>query len=66
MALYMDQTTNGNMWRFMNHNADVPNVKVQSFYDPVHKVEKIVVYAIKTIKPGDELVFDYGKTYWKN
>lgn len=63
LVLHLDQENEGNLWRFMNHSED-PNVKIFSYFDELNGIEVVKVYAIKSVKSGDELCFDYGGKYW--
>jgi hypothetical protein len=47
--------------RYMNHSAARPNVKMHT--DVVADPPRVLMYAIKDIKPGDELVWNYGIGY---
>ena len=52
--------------RYANHSCDAPNL----FFD-VQKVRKqrektVKFYTARDVAAGEELVFDYGKTYWAN
>jgi hypothetical protein len=47
--------------RYMNHSAARPNVKMQT--DLVSEPPRVLMYAIKDIEPGDELVWNYGIGY---
>ena len=55
----IDGAGRGNVARYGNHscnpNADSYNVK-----------KRVFIRAIKNIKPGDEIVYDYGIDYLKN
>ena len=59
----MDQQTDGNIWRFMNHSEN-PNVYLDSFLDNASGVEVIKVFAERKIKVGEEMCINYGKGYW--
>ena len=63
LELHLDQEKEGNLWRFLNHSDD-PNIKVFSYFDELNGIEVVKVYAIKSVKSGDELCFDYGEKYW--
>jgi len=53
--------TDGNLTRFINHSFE-PNLK------PVHVYHEgyfhLIFLAIKEIKKGDQLCYNYGKQYW--
>lgn len=49
-----------NTARYINHSCR-PNAEAE-----VDEDEQIIrILAKKTIKPGDEITYDYGKDYWK-
>jgi len=53
-----------NWTRYLNHAAD-PNLRVKSLpYAYVNKGPRVWFVANRDIKPGEELCFDYGETYW--
>ena len=54
---HVDGTTRENTARYINHSCK-PNCEV--------KVKKgcIYIYALRAIKPGEELLYDYGEEYW--
>jgi hypothetical protein len=47
--------------RFMNHSAARPNVKME--VDLLAEPPRVLMYAIRDIEPGDELVWNYGVGY---
>ena len=49
-----------NSARYLNHSCR-PNCETEIDED----ARAIYIYAIKNIKAGDELTYDYGKDYWK-
>ena len=53
----LDATLKGNLSRFINHSCD-PNCysRVVSFEA---KVKKLLIFALKDIEPGEEIVYDY-------
>ncbi len=55
----------GNFTRFMNHCPPKrENVSsVEFFYG---NCPRVIFVASKNIQVGDELLYDYGKTYWEN
>ena len=62
-AYTIDSKLQGNMTRFINH-SDTPNLEAISvLFDGVFR---IMFRAIRTIKPGEELTYDYGYFYWQN
>lgn len=48
-----------NLARYINHGCE-PNVEAESDDDE----NKIRIYAVRKIEPGEELTVDYGKEYW--
>lgn len=51
----------GNHTRFINH-SDSPNLEALSiFYEGIYH---IIFRAIRKIKAGEELTYDYGEIYW--
>jgi uncharacterized protein len=55
----IDGTTRRNLGRYANHSCR-PNAESHSIGHTV------IIRAIKTIKPGDEITYDYGKDYYRN
>ena len=55
----IDGTTRRNLGRYANHSCR-PNAEAHSIG------HKVIVRAIKTIKPGDEITYDYGEDYYLN
>jgi SET domain-containing protein len=53
----IDGTTRKNRARYVNHSCR-PNCEVRT------RGKRVFIYAIKNIKPGDELSYDYGHEYW--
>jgi len=51
--LYVDAAVGGNDARFINHSCD-PNCEVEIEED------RIFIYAIRDIAPGEELTYDYS------
>lgn len=54
----IDGSPRWNTARYINHSCR-PNCEVE-----IDKDGKILIMAIKEIKPGDELTYDYGKEYF--
>eukprot|EP01126_Amoeba_proteus_P009095 TRINITY_DN13450_c0_g4_i2.p1 TRINITY_DN13450_c0_g4~~TRINITY_DN13450_c0_g4_i2.p1 ORF type:complete len:341 (+),score=84.40 TRINITY_DN13450_c0_g4_i2:58-1023(+) len=52
----VDATLKGNMARFINHSCD-PNAKTDHIY--YNNQTKIVIYARRDIRPGEEISYDY-------
>lgn len=57
----IDAQNAGNYTRFINHSFD-PNVGLVSI-DNGQKIH-VILYALKQILPGDQLLYDYGEEYW--
>ena len=57
----IDGSTRRNLARYANH-ACRPNA--ESDVQPRNK--KVYIQAIKTIQPGDEITYDYGKDYFNS
>ena len=57
MGLFLDARYKGNQARFTNHSC-VPNCKMDRW--KVRGVTRIALFAIKDIKQGTELTFDYA------
>lgn len=55
----IDGTTRKNLGRYANHSCR-PNAESHSIG------HKVILRAIKNIKPGDEITYDYGKDYLAN
>ena len=53
----IDGSTRGNIARYINHSCD-PNCEVYIEKD------RLMIYSMKTIVPGDELTYDYGDEYF--
>ena len=47
-----------NLARYINHSCE-PNCEV------IIKGSEINVYAVRSVKPGEELTYDYGQEYFK-
>ncbi len=52
----------GNFTRYINHSA-TPNLVLQSIY--WHGLPRMIFVALKEIKEGAQLTFDYGSFFWK-
>jgi len=55
----IDGTTRRNLGRYANHSCR-PNAESHSIG------HKVTLRAIKAIKPGDEITYDYGRDYYLN
>jgi SET domain-containing protein len=55
----IDGTSRRNLARYANHSCR-PNAES-------HRIgRKVIIRAIKTIRPGDEITYDYGRDYFIN
>jgi len=52
----------GNVARFVNH-SDIPNVEPLAVASP--PLMHIILYALRPIKKGEQLLYDYGPRYWR-
>jgi uncharacterized protein len=58
---YVIDATSGNLIRFVNHSF-TPNLKpTYAFYDGLYH---LILIALKSIKKGEQLTYNYGKNYW--
>lgn len=55
----IDGTARGNVARYANHSCN-PNAKT------VDSKHRVFIRALRNIKPGEEIVYDYGRDYLKN
>jgi SET domain-containing protein len=61
-------TTRRNIGRYANHSCR-PNAESDTIRGPRARGRKggmVVIRAIKAIKPGDEITYDYGRDYLRN
>jgi SET domain-containing protein len=58
-GLTIDGTTRKNTARYINHTCTGKNC------EPEIDGKRVYIYATKSIKPGEELTYNYGKEYWK-
>lgn len=58
----IDAEQKGNFTRFINHSAK-PNLNLQSIY--WRGIPRMIFVAIKEIREGGQLTFDYGPLFWK-
>ena len=58
----IDSKEMGNFTRFINH-SDKPNLELESVY--LKPLTRMVFFAKRDIKMGEQLTFDYGTSYWK-
>lgn len=54
----IDGSARGNIARYINHSCD-GNCETEISDD-----DRILINAVRKIKPGDELTYDYGKEYF--
>jgi len=52
----------GNFTRFINH-SNKPNLVLQSVY--WRGIPRMIFVALREIKEGEQLTFDYGPYFWK-
>ncbi len=59
----IDANKRGNVARWINHSCD-PNCESEVEEDPKDRCEKdkVFIHAIRDIKPGEELTYNYGIT----
>ena len=55
----IDGSSRQNLARYLNHSCK-PNCEAE------HDGKRIFMYAIKNIKPGDELTYHYGQEYFED
>lgn len=56
----IDGSTRKNLARYINHSCR-PNCESDTF----DRTKTITITAIKNIKAGEELTYDYGRVFWK-
>lgn len=59
----VDAQFKGNFTRFINHSAK-PNLGLQSIY--WRGIPRMIFIALKEIREGAQLTFDYGPIFWKH
>ncbi len=59
----VDAEKKGNFTRFINHSSK-PNLGLQSVY--WRGMSRMIFVALKEIREGAQLTFDYGALFWKN
>lgn len=57
----IDGTTRKNLARYINHSCR-PNCET----DTKEREKRVIIYARKNIKAGEELCYDYGKSFWND
>ncbi|KIP11815.1 hypothetical protein PHLGIDRAFT_416813 [Phlebiopsis gigantea 11061_1 CR5-6] len=62
-SLIGDALSVGNGTRYINHSSAEINIKPR--IKLVNAEHKIAFYSTRKIARGEELLFDYGKDYWK-
>ena len=55
---FIDSREKGNLARFINSSCD-PNCEAQVWVDEETKLQHVGIFAVKNIKAGEELTFDY-------
>lgn len=67
---YIDAKFKGNYSRFINHDAENPNCEATRWQakSAVNgwRRNRVALHAIRDIEPGEELFFDYGKTFFND
>lgn len=58
----IDAEKKGNFTRFMNHSTK-PNLGLYSVY--WRGIPRLILVALKEIAEGEQLMFDYGASFWK-
>jgi hypothetical protein len=58
----IDAEKQGNITRFLNHS---PKPNLSSTIAVVHRIPRVIFYARRPIKKGEQLYYDYGPDYWK-
>jgi hypothetical protein len=58
----IDSTRTGNKTRFINHSDEGANCYAKKML--CNTVQRIGLYAKTDIQPAEELLFNYGKTFW--
>lgn len=59
----IDAEQKGNFTRFINHSTS-PNLRLQSVY--WRGIPRMIFTALKEIRKGIQLTFDYGPLFWKH
>lgn len=63
-AIQTNAFPKGNFTRFINHSSLQPNIEAVVSKFPEGRIE-ILLFALKEIKPGEQLLSNYGGQYWK-
>jgi hypothetical protein len=63
-SIQVNALNTGNFTRFFNHSSLKPNIKPLLSKLPGGRVE-ILFFALKKIRPGEQLLVDYGDRYWQ-
>ncbi len=64
-CIQTNATSTGNFTRFINHSPLEPNVKAILSKFPSGRIE-IILFALKKIYPGEQLLSNYGSKYWND
>jgi hypothetical protein len=62
-AIQTNALKEGNFTRFINHSSLAPNVEAVVSKMPDGRME-ILLFALKKIRPGEQLLSNYGGQYW--
>jgi hypothetical protein len=62
-AIQTNAYPTGNFTRFINHSSLEPNIEAIVSKLPEGRIE-IILFALKEIKPGEQLLSNYGGQYW--
>ncbi len=63
-SIQTNAITTGNFTRFINHSSLCPNIEAIVSKLPEDRIE-ILLFALKKILPGEQLLSCYGGMYWK-
>ena len=55
-----------NFTRYLNHSAAHANVQYEVIRVKRQRHKRVAFWTLREIAPGEELLFDYGATYWAN
>ena len=59
-----EEYATANWTRFLNHGADA-NLRVKSLLKGMDGRPRVWFQALRDIEPGEELLWDYGESYWR-
>ena len=63
-SIQTNALTSGNFTRFINHSSLETNIEAVVAKLPNERVE-VLLFALKKINPGEQLLSNYGGQYWK-